>query len=446
MGKSIKEKLRQIIAAAAAAAAVAAVTAVPSMAEEQVKVTGIPAEGYEFVDIAYDGNGTLVALAKKADNSGNYATARTYYSNDSGATWQATTNVVDTAARISANPKSQQQLVRWDSKNVFVLHLNATYIYERTEQNKWGSLPNIDNLSNMSLTTNGNYIIYGNGISISLLKEVKGKPVTNSISNAVSNSYFVRALAAQPENEGVIKILVSAQNRLDALEWDTSTNQMTTIDMQNNQSIPSLIYDMIYAEGANQYLMVDGDETLKVAALEEGNLNLQSVTVKEGANVTGVNANDKYIVVGMSDGTMYYTPNAAITSTTEWKQVESMNAEQAIKNIEFISDTEFVALGTTGIYKGKLFEETQQPTEPKVTEPSFGTIETSNDGFWAKTATFTLTPKGNTNINVKVKVNDQEQTKMIENIDSEIKFGIIVIGDNKEKVEAADVIASASVE
>ena len=126
MGKSIKEHLRQIIAAVAAAAAVAAVTAVPSMAAEQVKVTGIPAEGYEFVDIAYDGNGTLVALAKDSA----YEDFELYCSTDRGLKWGLPENTPNSggSAIISSNKSSQQQLVGWEARNTFLLHTAvATY-------------------------------------------------------------------------------------------------------------------------------------------------------------------------------------------------------------------------------------------------------------------------------------------------------------------------------
>ena len=180
---------------------------------------------------------------------------------------------------------------------------------------------------------------------------------------------------------------------------------------------------------------------LKTAAPSDGEINYVQYVVKDGVNVTGVNANDKYIAVGMSDGTMYYTPNTAINADTVWTQVPDMSSNEPIKNIEFIDENSFVALSDTKIYNGSLISEPEKQ-EPEITQPSFGAAETSNDGFWAKTATFTLTPNGNTNINVKVSVNDQEQIKTIENIEAEIKFGIIVIGSSEAEVNDAQVSAS----
>ena len=65
--------------------------------------------GYEFIDIASNGT-TLVALTKNTAR----ALGRLFYSTDNGVTWQPCQNQpLNSAATISSNKNSQQQLVYW---------------------------------------------------------------------------------------------------------------------------------------------------------------------------------------------------------------------------------------------------------------------------------------------------------------------------------------------
>ena len=267
--------------------------------------------------------------------------------------------------------------------------------------------------------------------------------VSNPIFAVNGDNYYGKTIAAKPERNGKIEAIVSYLDRIDALELDTFSLQWTSKVSQSGESLPNNPNDMIYVSGADQYLFVDGSNVLHTAKPDSKAINYIAITVKDDVNVTGVNANDEYIAVGMSDGTMYYTDNKQITRDTVWTQVPDMKSGEPIKNIEFVDGNNFVALSDTKIYKGSLVS---APAVPEVTVPTFGDVTSQGDDFWAKTATFTLMPNGNTNINVKVKVNDQEQTKTIENIESNIKFGIIVIGDDETAVDEARVIASASVE
>lgn len=445
MGKSIKEKLRQIIAAAVAAAAVTAVAAVPSLAAEQVAADNIPPEGYKFVDIANNGEGTLVAMAKGyAEVSGDYSYVQLFYSLDNGATWNKnTSSLPDVYVNpVTSNRQSQQQLLWWDAQDTFVVHTTKGTFISADGQN-W-ERADVSWSSASMIAVQGDYLLHAANQKARAAAGTgamsdSGNPVYTIINNA---KYYAKALAAKPAQDGKMEVLIAGPQFLHSYDLDTATLQWKeNATPMNNGTLPSNATDMIYAAGADRFLFVDGSGSLKTAAPSDGEINYVQYVVKDGVNVTGVNANDKYIAVGMSDGTMYYTPNTAINADTVWTQVPDMSSDEPIKNIEFIDENSFVALSDTKIYNGSLISEPEKQ-EPEITQPSFGAAETSNDGFWAKTATFTLTPNGNTNINVKVSVNDQEQIKTIENIEAEIKFGIIVIGSSEAEVNDAQVSAS----
>ena len=79
---------------------------------------------------------------------------------------------------------------------------------------------------------------------------------------------------------------------------------------------------------------------------------------------------------------------------------------------------------------------------PSVSAPVWadGTIN-ADDSYHATTATFTVKPNGVTDFGVEVNVGEQSQTKHIENVESEIKFGIILISDDENNLVTDNVTA-----
>ncbi len=72
---------------------------------------------------------------------------------------------------------------------------------------------------------------------------------------------------------------------------------------------------------------------------------------------------------------------------------------------------------------------------PTVTQPAdWQDVENQNDGYYAKTATFTVTPNDAVSFDVRVKVGEETQTKSVGALvdAKEIKFGIILISENEE--------------
>ena len=84
--------------------------------------------GYEFIDIASNGT-TLVALTKNTAR----ALGRLFYSTDNGVTWQPCQNQpLNSAATISSNKNSQQQLVYWKANNILWLTVRQVHILRKT--------------------------------------------------------------------------------------------------------------------------------------------------------------------------------------------------------------------------------------------------------------------------------------------------------------------------
>lgn len=307
-------------------------------------------DGYEFIDIAYNGNGTYAAMAKNAD----YSSARMFYSNDGGVTWQASGNQPISNATVYINRPSQQQLIWWDSQGLFVAK-GAAEAYTSPDGYTWTANSDIHWSSNAMVTTNGDYLIYAsaNGLrltdSADTLQDRYAAP-------ALSEANYFKAVAAKPDDgTGKVSVFAAGQNLACDLSFTADGSGICTWNQDNSASggsIPMEILDMVYAEGADQFLMIDGTESLIVANSSQA---VTALTVKEGVNVTGVGTSSDYIVVGMSDGTMYYTANAPVNAETQWTEIPpaegAATASEPIKNIEFSSSTEFAALGTTQIYK-----------------------------------------------------------------------------------------------
>ena len=74
MERKMKKVFLMILSLAMVLSSMAAVPV--SAADEE----SLLPDGYEFIDIAYNGSGTYAAMAKKAD----YSSARMFYSNDGG--------------------------------------------------------------------------------------------------------------------------------------------------------------------------------------------------------------------------------------------------------------------------------------------------------------------------------------------------------------------------
>ena len=358
--------------------ALGALGAVPAQAAGS---TSPDITGHNFIDIAHNGN-TYVAMSK---NTSNRQYANLYTSTDGGVNWTRKKTNMD--ALISGNKESQQQLVYWKDKGVFVAHGSKTS-YTSEDGLTWTANANIHWSTNTYLTAESEYLLLAGG---------SGDASLNAQDNLTERQYGInknkildgdifRSVAAKPKDEnGDIYMFTVGLNQQYYVKMTPGTSKCSwkTVNSNAGDAIPAVVKDMIYAKGAKQFLAVVDSGKLYAAKDAE---NFGLFDVKDNATVTGIAANDSVIVAGLSDGSMYYTDNAEITSATEWTEIPAEEgktaASEPIKNIEFSDDGQsFVALGEKNVYKGSIDgycnikeytpkylsigEATVQPTEDK---------------------------------------------------------------------------------
>lgn len=313
---------------------------------------------HKFIDIAHHGN-TYVAMTKNSALSG----TKLYTSTDGGLNWTEQKSI--SSNPISGNPTSQQQLVWWEDKKVFVAHSAAT-TYTSADGITWAENKAIHWATNTYLTTEDEYLLLAGGSGDS---SVNAQDNLTTYQYGVNKNplnttaYIFRSIAAKPKdkNGDIYMYTVGQKHQYYVKMTPGSPCTWKTIDSNSGGSIPTTVNDMIYAKGADQFLAVTDDGKLYAAFDPQ---NFGQYDIKNDATVTGIASNDNVIVAGMSDGTMYYTANTAknaITADTQWTQipVESGRtaATEPIKNIEFSDDgSSFIALGEKNIYKGNLSE------------------------------------------------------------------------------------------
>ena len=324
--------------------------------------------GYEFIDITSNGT-TLVALTKNTAR----ALGRLFYSTDNGVTWQPCQNQpLNSAATISSNKNSQQQLVYWKANNIFVAH-GAASTYTSADGISWVENKNLHWTTNTMIDVSGDQIVFGGQDSANATADLTAKQFANNKYTIPSSSGFYAMVAvAKPADNGNISMFICNQYKSYDLSFQTTSPKYTWTMQNNNQgSITTKEpYDAIYSEKADQYLIVDGSE--KLYAVTDSK-NISKLTVADGENVTGVGENDKYIVVGTESGKLYKTENTTLTSETAWDEIPTAyedGAAEAIKNIKFVDDNNFVALCSSKAYTGEVVKSIVEPTATPTIEPT----------------------------------------------------------------------------
>ena len=325
--------------------------------------------GYEFIDITSNGT-TLVALTKNTAR----ALGRLFYSTDNGVTWQPCQNQpLNSAATISSNKNSQQQLVYWKANNIFVAH-GAASTYTSEDGISWVENKNLHWTTNTMIDVSGDQLVFGGQDSANATADLTAKQFANNKYTIPSSSgfYALVAVAKPADDGGNISMFICNQYKSYDLSFQTTSPKYTWTMQNNNQgSITTKEpYDAIYSEKADQYLIVDGSE--KLYAVTDSK-NISKLTVADGENVTGVGENDKYIVVGTESGKLYKTENTTLTSETAWDEIPTAyedGAAEAIKNIKFVDDNNFVALCSSKAYTGEVVKSIVEPTVTPTIEPT----------------------------------------------------------------------------
>lgn len=262
-------------------------------------------------------------------------------------------------ANIDTNKTSRQQLLYWEDKGVFVAH-GAGTTYTSTDGITWTENSEIHWATNTYLTAEDEYLILAGGSSDSALNaqdNLTTKQYSDNKFLLSSTAYIPVSIAATPKDEnGDIYVLTIGKNYSFYAKMTPNVGEKCSWELIKSPSggtIPSAFDDMIYAEGAGQFLAVNNQ---KLHTIVNGD-TFREYELKAGTTVTGIGASDKYIAAGLSDGTILYTQNAPITEETVWNTIPVAEGKTActepIKNIEFADNGEdFVALSDKHIYLG----------------------------------------------------------------------------------------------
>ena len=325
--------------------------------------------GYEFIDITSNGT-TLVALTKNTAR----ALGRLFYSTDNGVTWQPCQNQpLNSAATISSNKNSQQQLVYWKANNIFVAH-GAASTYTSEDGIVWVENKNLHWTTNTMIDVSGDQLVFGGQDSANATADLTAKQFANNkytIPNS-SGFYAMVAVAKPVAEDGNISMFVCNQYKSYDLSFKTTSPKYTWTMQNNNQGsiTTNAPYDATYSQEAGQYLIVDGSE--KLYAITDSK-NIAKITVANGEKVVGVGTNEDYILVGTENGKLYKTNNTVLTTETAWDEIPTSydnGTAEPLKNIKFIDKNNFVALGTTKAYTGEVVKSIVEPTVAPTEEPT----------------------------------------------------------------------------
>ena len=325
--------------------------------------------GYEFIDITSNGT-TLVALTKNTAR----ALGRLFYSTDNGVTWQPCQNQpLNSAATISSNKNSQQQLVYWKANNIFVAH-GAASTYTSEDGIVWVENKNLHWTTNTMIDVSGDQLVFGGQDSANATADLTAKQFANNKYTSPNSSgfYAMVAVAKPVAEDGNISMFVCNQYKSYDLSFKTTSPKYTWTMQNNNQGsiTTNAPYDATYSQEAGQYLIVDGSE--KLYAITDSK-NIAKITVANGEKVVGVGTNEDYILVGTENGKLYKTNNTVLTTETAWDEIPTSydnGTAEPLKNIKFIDKNNFVALGTTKAYTGEVVKSIVEPTEAPTEEPT----------------------------------------------------------------------------
>ena len=325
--------------------------------------------GYEFIDIASNGT-TLVALTKNTAR----ALGRLFYSTDNGVTWQPCQNQpLNSAATISSNKNSQQQLVYWKANNIFVAH-GAASTYTSEDGIVWVENKNLHWTTNTMIDVSGDQLVFGGQDSANATADLTAKQFANNKYTIPKSSgfYAMVAVAKPAAEDGNISMFVCNQYKSYDLSFQTTSPKYTWTMQNNNQGsiTTNAPYDATYSQEAGQYLIVDGSE--KLYAITDSK-NIAKITVADGEKVVGVGTNEDYVLVGTENGKLYKTNNTVLTTETAWDEIPTLyddGTAEPLKNIKFIDENKFVALGTTKAYTGEVVKSIVEPTEAPTEEPT----------------------------------------------------------------------------
>lgn len=287
---------------------------------------------YTFVDTVYSPElGVYIAMAK--DLTGSTTPSRVYTSTDMER-WTLTRS--DTGAIHYANKETRQNIVWWDSQQVFVMQLTDHMLISH-DGYSWETvtLPEAKS-SNVTLATNGDVLVMSGKTTIRVFKNLDEVYAEFSIDSTPDNATYSKAVGVTAEEPYMY--VITDQYRT----WrsDGAEDLIT-----GDRDIGAHPYDMVWSDNLNGWMVVNGTTTLRVMAGNEiAYTEFASMQLSDGtantAKYTAAGVSENYVVAGTDTGNLYIAPNDSDSFTTAvpWEIALPGSDEEISEQIRSITD------------------------------------------------------------------------------------------------------------
>lgn len=287
---------------------------------------------YTFVDTVYSPElGVYMAMAK--DLSSNTTPSRVYTSTDMER-WTLARS--DTSAVHYANKETRQNLVWWESQQVFVMQVTDRMLISH-DGYTWEAvnLPEAKS-TNVTLATNGDVLVMAGKTTIRVFKNLDEVYAEFSIDSTPDNATYSKAIGVTP-NEPYMYVITDQYRT-----WRSDgADGLTTGD----RDIGAHPYDMVWSDNLNGWMVVNGTTTLRVMAGNEiAYTEFASMQLSDGtantAKYTAAGVSENYVVAGTDTGNLYIAPNDSNSFTTavSWEIALPGSDEGLSEQIRSITD------------------------------------------------------------------------------------------------------------
>lgn len=299
---------------------------------------------YTFYDTVYSPElGVYIAMAK--DMSSSTVPSKVYVSKDMEI-WSVARS--DQSAIHYANKETRQNMVWWESQQVFVMQVSNRMLIS-SDGYAWSefSLPAAKS-TNVTLSTNGDVLVMSGKTTVRVFKNLDEVYAEFSIDSTPDNATYSKAVGVTAQEP--YAYVITDQFRT----WRSDgTDNVTKAD----RDIGAHPYDMVWSDKINGWLVVNGTSALRVMSGSEiAYTEFASMQLSDGTAVssayTAAGVGDNYVVAGTDDGSLYIAPNASSSFTTAVKwdiAVPGLSGEigEQIRSITDIGDDRFFVASAT---------------------------------------------------------------------------------------------------
>lgn len=323
--------------------------------------------GYEFIDTAYSASeGVYLALARDYKNFSKDNLPTVIYRSTDGINWVKAKSFSNSLAYQSANQYSRQTLIWWEEANVFAFAAGPA-VYTSPDGITWTKYNGISR-GNAMLASDGDSMVVSGGRAVKLVTpETISATVDYHIFDPASSATTTLAVGVSPKDAEGNRTYVSVSSGKFWMypgTYDTTVANGNLTDVKTasnsfgaNADNP-VVYEMVYSNDISSWLMASGSANLHV--LRRDGAYSQTKVSDDDAKVTAVGEGNGMIVVGKSDGSIYYAKSSdGISSSTVWKKAISggITASSEIRSISKTAEGEFVIASKDKLYIGETVNE-----------------------------------------------------------------------------------------